>query len=112
MKKEQAETRENGFNDVYADSIRKIRSAVEQGLSFDEACSLTVVKDAGLRESIVNDSLKAIIAEMHFSRGLPLKNLAMRLRVSLSRLLNAKEGMPGESGEGASAKKRKGSQVA
>ncbi|MCL4476506.1 MAG: hypothetical protein M1508_09815 [Nitrospirae bacterium] len=112
MKREKTEAMENSFNDALKDSIQKIRGAVEQGLSFDEACSLIAVKDPGLRESIINDALKAIVAEMHFSRGLPLKNLAMRLRLSLSRLLNAKEGMPGESGEVASAKRRKGSQVA
>ncbi len=98
----------NSVNDVRRDAVQKIRTAVEQGSSFEEACSLIVVRDTGLRESIISDSLKALIAEMHVSRGIPLKNLAMRLRVSLSRLLNAKEGMPGESGEAASA----GSQVA
>jgi len=95
VKSEKTEIMGNSFDDVCRDSIRKIRNAVEQGLSFDEACILITVKDAGLRESVINDSLKAIIAEMHFSRRLPLKTLAMRLRVSLSRLLNAKEGMPG-----------------
>lgn len=112
MKREKTEAMGNSFNDVRQDSVQKITSAVKQGSSFEEACSLIAVKDTGLRESIISDSLMAIITEMHFSQGLPLKNLAMRLRVSLSRLLNAKERMHGESGEAASAKRRKGSQVA
>ncbi len=82
------------FEAVCKDAVQKIRDAVEQGLSFDEACTLIEVEDAGLRECVINDSLKAIIIDLHFSRGLPLKTVAMRLRVSLSRLLNAKKGMP------------------
>jgi hypothetical protein len=97
---------------LYEDSIKKIATAVEQGLSFDQACSLIAVDDSVVRESIGNDSLKVIIAEMHISRGLPLKHLAMRLRLPLSRLLNAKKGMSGDGGEVAAATCPQGSQVA
>lgn len=103
---------DNGSHVLYEDSLKKIKDAVDRGLSFDEACSLIAAGDAGARESIISDSLKSIIAEMHYSRGIPLKTLAMRLRVPLSRLLNAKERMHAESGEAASAKRRKGPQVA
>ena len=112
MKREKSETADNSSKVLYENAIKKIKNAVEQGLSFDQACSLITVDDTELRESVRNDSLKAIIAEMHLSRGLPLKNLAMRLRLSLSRLLNAREGMSEKGGEAASAKRRRGSQVA
>ncbi len=112
LKREKTEGMDNSFRDLYEDSIQKIRRAVEQGLSFNEACSLIAVEDIGLRESIINDSLKAIIAEMHLSRGLPLKHIAMKLRLSLSRLLNAKERLPGEGEEIGPAEHHEGSQVA
>ncbi|MCL5022165.1 MAG: hypothetical protein M1497_02145 [Nitrospirae bacterium] len=86
------------FKGVYQDSIEKIGSAVEQGMPFDEACSLITVSDTGLREAIINDSLRALIACQHCAKGIPLKQLAMKLRVSLSRLMNARQGMLPETG--------------
>lgn len=78
-------------NDLYDDSIRKIRSAVDKGLSFDEACCLVEITDMDVRESVVNEALKLLVAEMHYRGGMPLKQLALKLRLSLSRLMNAKE---------------------
>jgi len=112
MKRKKTETMDKSFTDVYEDSIQRIKSGVEQGLSFGEACSLIAVKDMGLRETIINDSLKAIIAELHFSMGLPLKQIAMRLRLSLSHLLNAKKGMPGEGKEVPPSEHHQGSRFA
>jgi hypothetical protein len=103
---------ERSSSDIARDTVKKIREAVEQGASFEEACFGIGIQDRGLRESIMKDSLKAIIADMHFSQGLPLKTLAMKLGISLSRLLNAKEGMPGESGGAGSPEDRRESQVA
>lgn len=78
------------MKDLLDDSIRKIRTAVENGLSFDEACSLIEIADADVRESVVDNALKLLVAEMHHGSGMPLKQLAMKLRLSLSRLMNAK----------------------
>ncbi len=103
---------ERSSGDVCEDSIREIRRTVQEGSSFDEACSLIGVRDPGLREFVINASLKAIIAEMHLSQGLPLKTLAMRLRLPLSRLLNAKKGMQEDIGRLSSPGHRKGSPVA
>jgi len=72
-------------------SVIIIKEAVEQGASFDQACSLVAIKDPELREVVLNNALKALVSEMHLSRGMPLKQLAMKLGVSLSRVINAKE---------------------
>jgi len=91
MKRVKTEKSDIVSRDLRDDSIRKIRSAVENGLSFNEACSLLEITDMDLRESVVSDSLKLLVAEMHYGNGMPLKQLAMKLRLSLSRLMNARE---------------------
>jgi hypothetical protein len=78
------------------ESIMKIKLAVEKGSSFDEACSLILVGDAESREAIMAEALTLLIEEMHCSGAMPLKQFAMRLRISMSRLLRAKEIMQRE----------------
>jgi hypothetical protein len=77
----------------YEDAMRQVRNSVEQGLPFDQACSLITVENIEVREMVINNSLRLLIAEMHYKNGMPLKQLAMKLRLSLSRLMNAKESM-------------------
>lgn len=72
-------------------SVARIKEAVEQGMSFDQACSLVVIKDPELREVVLNSALKALVFGMHLSEGMPLRQLAMKLGVSLSRVINTKE---------------------
>jgi len=72
-------------------SVAVIKEAVEQGASFDQACSLVAIQDPELREVVFNSALKALVSEMHLSKGMPLKQLAMKLGLSLSRVINAKE---------------------
>jgi hypothetical protein len=84
---------------AHENTIGKIKTAIEQGLSFDQACSALNIEDTGLRASIVNDSLKVLVADMHFSKGMPLKQLAMKLRLPLSRIINTKESMGKEAEE-------------
>lgn len=81
------------FKDLYEDSLDRIGGAVKEGMPFDEACSLITVEDRELREVIIKDSLRALIVAQHFGKGIPMKQLAMKLRVSLSRLMNARQGM-------------------
>ena len=68
-----------------------IKEGVEQGELFDHACSLVAIKDPELRQVVFHSALKSLVSEMHFSRGMPLKQLAMKLGLSLSRVINAKE---------------------
>lgn len=82
--------------DIYEDAIRKIRRAVDKGMPFDQACSIVSIENSELREAVIAESLETLIAEMHLSEGMPLKQLAMRLKISMSRLLKAKEGMRSE----------------
>ena len=62
-------------------------------MSFAQACSLVAIDEPEIRGVVHDDALKALISDMHFSGKMPLKQLAMRLGLSLSRVIKAKEGI-------------------
>jgi hypothetical protein len=78
---------------LYEESIGKIREAVGKGMSFDDASGLIDVKDGALKAQILDDSLKVIISDMHFSGKKSLEELSGRLKVPLKKLKEAKEEM-------------------
>lgn len=78
---------------IYRESINRIKSGIEQGLSFEQAVALIDVKDASLREVIISDSLKVLLAEMHFNQGKSLEELSKKLKVPLKRLEVARQEM-------------------
>jgi IMP dehydrogenase/GMP reductase len=78
---------------VYEESVRRIQSAVKQSIPFGQAAKLVDVEDEGLRRAIVDDALKVLIAEMHFTGGKDLKELSARLKLPLKRLETAKAEM-------------------
>ena len=92
---------------VYGESIKRIQSAVEQGMSFKSAAGLIDVKDEAVRAQILNDALKVLIARMHFEEGMPLEKLAKKLGLSAKRLEEVKEEMLREVGEAEAEKFRK-----
>jgi hypothetical protein len=81
---------------LYEESVNKIKSAVNQSLTFEQAASLIDVKDEALRKAILDDALKVLIAEIHFSGGKTLEELSRKLKLSLERLEKAKEEMLNE----------------
>jgi AraC-like DNA-binding protein len=80
---------------LYEESLRKIKNGLKH-LSFDEAAKLVDVDDEVVRRSIVDDCLKVLIAERHFSGGTSLESLARELRTSPKRLAQAKAEMLGD----------------
>jgi hypothetical protein len=78
---------------LYEESVKRIKSAVNQSLTFEQAAGLIEVEDDALRAAILDDALKVLIAEMHFSGGKSLEELARKLRLPVKRLLRAKEEM-------------------
>ncbi|TAN41474.1 MAG: hypothetical protein EPN22_15355 [Nitrospirae bacterium] len=71
---------------IYSESIAKVRDAVGNGLSFNEACKTLEVEDISLKAFIVSDALKILIADLHYSRGISLPDVADKLKVSLKTL--------------------------
>jgi deoxyhypusine synthase len=78
---------------AYEKAEAAIREGLAKGLDFDTACAAIEVKDSDLRKSIVDDMLKVLIAEEHFTKGVPLDELAKRLNVPVERLEAAKTKM-------------------
>jgi len=78
---------------AYEKATAVIREALAKGLDFDTACRAIEVEDENLRKSIIDDVLKVLIAEEHFTKDIPLDELAKRLNVLVDRLEAAKAGM-------------------
>jgi deoxyhypusine synthase len=78
---------------AYEKATAVIREALAKGLDFDTACRAIEVEDENLRKSIIDDVLKVLIAEEHFTKDIPLDELAKRLNVPVARLEDAKAGM-------------------
>ncbi|MDA8085951.1 MAG: hypothetical protein M0Z75_04560 [Nitrospiraceae bacterium] len=91
----------------YAESIKRIQNAVLQGMSFESASGLIDVKDEALKTQILDDALKVLIAQMHFTGGTPLEGLAKKLGLPLKRLEDAKNAMLEEVEEAAVERYRK-----
>lgn len=78
---------------AYEDAEAAIREKLAQGIDFDAACAGIEVKDEELRKAIILDMLKVLIAEEHFSKNLPLDELAAKYKISVDRLESAKLSM-------------------
>jgi hypothetical protein len=77
----------------YMLEIKRIREGLAKGLGFDEAAALIGEKDAAVKASIIDDTLKVLIAEEHFAKGVTLEELAQRLKISAERLEASKKSM-------------------
>ncbi|MBF0345507.1 MAG: hypothetical protein HQL06_14935 [Nitrospirae bacterium] len=76
---------------IYDKSIETLRKALASGISYNEACSALDVADAQLKTIITDDFLKITIAEQHFGKGTPLKELAQKLSLPYEQLLQTKK---------------------
>lgn len=84
------ETEEDKF---YEEAVGRIKAAVMQGMKFEQAASLVDVGDEALKEAILDDALKVLIAEIHLIGKKPLKDLAQMLGLKEEKLVNAKKEM-------------------
>ncbi len=64
---------------MYEKAEATIREKLAQGLDFDSACDAVSVTDAELRKNIIDDVLKVLIAEEHFTKGASLADMAKKL---------------------------------
>ncbi len=78
---------------AYEKATAKIREGLAQGLDFDSACDALEIQDDELRQNIIDDMLKVLIAEEHFTKNVTLDELSAQLRVSVDRLESAKKSM-------------------
>lgn len=78
---------------TYEQAVAKMREGLEQGLDFDSASASVHIEDKGLKKQILDDMLKVIIAEEHFTKSVPLSKLAKKLNIPLEQLKSAKQEM-------------------
>jgi len=83
----------NEENDAYKASFDTIRKGIEEGLGFDAACEKIQVEDASLREQIISDMFKVLIAEEHFAKRVPVEDLAKRLQIDPKRIEKTRDEM-------------------
>jgi len=84
------ETEEDKF---YNEAISTIRASVLQGASFAKASELVNVDDEALKEAILDDALKVLIAELHFIGKQSLRDIGKKIGVPEGRLNEAKSEM-------------------
>ncbi len=70
-------------NLIYDEAISKIKEGLKNGLKFNEACSIVNIEDAEFKRLILDDALKIMIADMHYTKGMTLKQVADTLRVPI-----------------------------
>ncbi|MDA8079311.1 MAG: hypothetical protein M0Z79_10290 [Nitrospiraceae bacterium] len=87
------ETLKSETDKAYEQAEAAVRRGLAAGLDFDAACSAVEAQDESLKAVIIDDILKMIIAEEHFTKKVPLAELAGRLKIAIERLEAAKESM-------------------
>jgi len=78
---------------ILREAIEKVKALLGQGKTFDEAIIAIEIHDPALRESIVDDTIKVLIAEEHFAGLVSIEALAKKLRVDVARLNKARTEM-------------------
>ncbi|MDA8240876.1 MAG: hypothetical protein M0Z67_10985 [Nitrospiraceae bacterium] len=78
---------------IYEKAEATIREGLSRGLDFDTACAAIGVEDEELRKGIIDDMLKVLIGEEHFTKNVPLDEMAKKLKVPEARLKEAKAAM-------------------
>jgi hypothetical protein len=92
---------------IYGESITKIREGMKDGLTFDKACEAIKVDDEELKEFILDDALKIMLAELHYGKGMSLEEVSKTLNISMGKISVASLEMLEDAGIAAAEKHRK-----
>lgn len=75
------------------EALGKMKAAIKNGLSFDEAAGMITFPDDETKDAVLDDILKVMIGELHFNGGKTLEDLSKTLRVPMPRLNKARAEM-------------------
>ena len=78
---------------IYEKAEATIREKLAEGLDFDSACAAVSMEDEELKKSIIDDMLKVLIAQEHFTKRVRLDEMAKKLGIEFGRLEKAKAEM-------------------
>ncbi len=74
---------------IYMEALAQVKAGLYKGLDFETAGAMISIRDKNLRETVLDDVLKVIIAEEHFAANIPLEQISRKLNVSIERIEKA-----------------------
>ncbi|MDF1578092.1 MAG: hypothetical protein RQ753_01685 [Desulfurivibrionaceae bacterium] len=75
----------------YEQSIQRMRSEINRGKTFEQACRSLSSDERYLQKEIGEDFLRIIIAEQHFAGGFGIDDIALMLDVSYEKVLEVRD---------------------
>ena len=60
---------------VYMAALKAVKAGLTKGYDFDSASATVDIQDEQLRQTVLDDVLKVIIAEEHFTKKIPLDQI-------------------------------------
>ncbi|MBI5076670.1 MAG: hypothetical protein HZB62_16100 [Nitrospirae bacterium] len=78
---------------TYMHALAKIREGLAKGFDFVSASASVNIDDPSLKQIVLDDVLKVIIAEDHFIRQIPLEEISRKLTMPIDRLEKARAEM-------------------
>ena len=74
---------------VYNEAMDRIMEGLQSGLNFADACGSLNIEDKRLKEFIMDDALKIMIADIHYNKGLPLEQVSSVLNIPIDLVTRA-----------------------
>jgi hypothetical protein len=78
---------------IYNEAMDNIMAALQNGSSFDEACASLDIADGELKGFVVDDALKVLIADIHYTKNLPLEHIADTYKIPMDIITKANKEM-------------------
>lgn len=78
---------------MYMAALAIVKAGLDKGLDFETAGALVAIEDKTLREVVLDDVLKVIIAEEHFAKNVPLEQVSRILNLPIERTEKARKEM-------------------
>jgi hypothetical protein len=78
---------------AYEDQVNRIRNAVAKGIPFEQAAGLAEAPTNEMKAAIVDDALKVLIAEQHFTGGKSTAEVARKLKIDVKLVDKARKEM-------------------
>ena len=78
---------------IHAEAIKKLEKELARGKTLDQACEVLSRLEKPLQAVIIDDLLKIILAEYHFSKGRGLDDIALLLGTSYEKIAAVKAAM-------------------
>jgi len=93
MTQEQHDDTPDEGKTMYMAALAIVKAGLAKGMDFETAGGMIAIEDKTLREVVLDDVLKVIIAEEHFAKNVPLEQVSRKLNLPIERTEKAREEM-------------------